>query len=258
LAPLLKNKATDFPSRTLFVHHQGRFGAPVGQGALIRDKDYAVMTEKWRMVCGELYDFQNDKSQRSDIASQHPEVVQRLKTAYDTWWNDVEVADEKYDPFIIDPAKQRSVTISAQNLLGGHVAYNQQHVRSGMLLEDSFAVIDVAKAGKYKITLRRWPRELDKAIDASVPKPVLDPKTHNPGQRLYNLPSKALNVTSARLKVGDFDETVPVKSGDKEVVFEVDLKKGEQKIETWFKLADGNSTAAYYQYIDPIRLAESR
>lgn len=60
----------------------------------------------------------------------------------------------------------------------------------------------------------------------------------------------ALNVVSARLKVGHFDKIVRVNGDEKEIVFEVDLPKGEQSIQTWFTTQQKEQNAAYYTYIE--------
>ena len=65
LAPLLRNPATaaaDWPDRTLFVHNQ-RVIDPV------KGKNYAVMTDRWRLVNGrELYEIKSDPGQHRNVA----------------------------------------------------------------------------------------------------------------------------------------------------------------------------------------------
>ena len=55
--PLVEGKSFDWPERTLFVHHQGRFGQKITDDRPIKGKDFAVMTDRWRLVNGEeLFD----------------------------------------------------------------------------------------------------------------------------------------------------------------------------------------------------------
>jgi hypothetical protein len=73
--------------------------------------------------------------------------------------------------------------------------------------------LEVAEAGEYQITLRRWPEELDLSIDAALPPAPVSPQRHDTDFRLYNLPAGVIRATKARLEVHDFDETVPVQPG---------------------------------------------
>ncbi|NOR15818.1 MAG: sulfatase-like hydrolase/transferase, partial [Candidatus Aminicenantes bacterium] len=68
LVPLLTNRESTWPDRSLFVHNQ-RVDFP------IKYKDYQVLTPRWRLVkreTEELYDIDQDIGQRKNIAAQHP------------------------------------------------------------------------------------------------------------------------------------------------------------------------------------------
>ena len=41
------------------------------------------------MVNGELYDLKADPGETTDVADSHPEIVTRMLTAFDTWWDEV-------------------------------------------------------------------------------------------------------------------------------------------------------------------------
>ena len=138
--------------------------------------------------------------------------------------------------------------ISSQNLLGDKVAYSQRHVRAGEGGE-GWTVIDVEVPGPYRIALRRWPRESSLGICEEAPPYPMDPATHT----VTKIPCQAFNVVKARLRLGDYDQSVHVGADDQEVVFEVDLPAGEQRIQTWFMMQDGQQIAAYFTYIEPYR-----
>lgn len=246
LAPILTDKEAKLPERTVVVHNQGRFGNPIGEGLLIKDKDYAVMRGTWRLVGQELYDLSSDPAQRNDIASQHPQLAQRLRRDYESWWGSISERAREYCPFVINPAKQKTVMISSQNLLGSEVAYNQRHVRSGMPV-NGWTVIDVEVPGPYRIALRRWPRESKLAMRAAAPAFPQHPSTH----RVKDIPSQVLEVVKARLQVGRIDRSAAVRASDQEVVFDVELPKGQRRLQTWLTLKDGQRIAAYYIYIEP-------
>ena len=85
LLPLLENPKTAWPDRELFVH-VGRWekGADPNQSQY---KNCAVRSQRWRLINNQLlYDIQADPYEKDDVAAQHPQVVQRLRKAYDSWW----------------------------------------------------------------------------------------------------------------------------------------------------------------------------
>jgi hypothetical protein len=49
----------------------------------------------------EQYVFKADPSQRNDVASEYPEVSQRLKGAYNEWWGDI---SERFDRTHAEPS----------------------------------------------------------------------------------------------------------------------------------------------------------
>lgn len=85
LLPLLENPKTAWPDRELFVH-VGRWekGADPNQSQY---KNCAVRSQRWRLVNNQLlYDITADPHEKTDVAAKHPQVVQRLRKAYDSWW----------------------------------------------------------------------------------------------------------------------------------------------------------------------------
>ena len=85
LLPLLKDPSTDWPDRELFVHC-GRWNA--GKIDKAKYQKAAVRTERWRFINNsELYDISADPDQTTDVADANPEVVARLGTAFDQWWD---------------------------------------------------------------------------------------------------------------------------------------------------------------------------
>ncbi|MDP4720959.1 MAG: arylsulfatase [Akkermansiaceae bacterium] len=94
LLPLIKDPEAAWPDRKLFFH-SGRWpkeGAPgqFGKGSpdpdKYKDKKFAVRTDRWRLVSGELYDIDKDPGEQNDVSKQHPEVVQELRKAWDDYW----------------------------------------------------------------------------------------------------------------------------------------------------------------------------
>jgi hypothetical protein len=206
------------------------------------------MTENWRLVGKELFNIREDPGQKVDLAMDHPDIVKRLMEKYEAWWEDIDDKFNEYNRTVIGSGKQPETKLDCQFWHGPQALYNQQHVRAG-LPGNGFWDLRTDQEGTYRITLRRWPKELDIAIDDTFPAPVLDPTRHYTGDAFLKYHSGKLVPVKARLQVGEFDETQPVLPGQKDVVFLVNLPKGELDLQTWFTDEGGKEWGAYYVYI---------
>lgn len=243
LKPLLSGNPADWPERTLFVDTQAR-------DALTKWRATAVMTQRWRLVTdgkadqftgAELYDIQSDPNQAHDIAAQHPDVVAKLKAAYEDWWKIASARAKEYSRIPIGDEHANPVRLTAHDWHGRNgVPWNQQMIREG-IRANGYWTLQVARTGTYRIELRRWPTEVDLPIDA----PYHDAKPNRMG-----IPGAAIAAVKARLQVADFDQTIPVAAADKAAVFTVPLREGPVTLETWFLDADGKNRGAYYVYIE--------
>ncbi len=91
LAPLLKGTRQTLDDRMLVINYsrmpvQGREDEvqPKKEGA-------AVLWKRWRLLENErLYDLVNDPRQLTDIATSHPEVVQKMRAHLEQWWQSIE------------------------------------------------------------------------------------------------------------------------------------------------------------------------
>lgn len=90
---VIEGEKKEWPHRYLFFH-QGRWfnlnkanqPAPSPDG--FRDKKFAVRDEKWRLVEDRLFNLEVDPGERKNVAAEHPEVVAKMKAAYDVWWKE--------------------------------------------------------------------------------------------------------------------------------------------------------------------------
>lgn len=103
LWPLITGKvaAADWPDRTLFSQwHRGDVPE--------RFRAFAARSQKYKLVRAEgpsapqppafeLFDIEADPYESVDVSSHQPEVVARLKSAYETWFDDVS-RTRGYDP----------------------------------------------------------------------------------------------------------------------------------------------------------------
>ncbi|MEM1355416.1 MAG: arylsulfatase [Planctomycetota bacterium] len=149
-----------------FVHSQ-RTSDP------IKWRKSAVMTERWRLVNGkELYDIETDPGQQDDVASDHPDVVAKLTEAYEQWWGSLEPVFDEVVRIDLGGDENPTTLMSHDWLMEGAVftAWNQSHVRSNALINGPF-MVNVARAGRYRITPMRWPEYVDRpsgCIQASI------------------------------------------------------------------------------------------
>ena len=224
ISPLLHTDGKDWPDRSLVVESQ-RVVDP------IKWRKSAVMGPRWRLVNGEeLYDLQSDPKQATDLAAQHPDKLSELKGLYNEFWDDVSSEHDLTSYMIIGSDKSPIVSLSSHDwLIDKLPPWNQKHIKSGAVAEESFWAIEVEHDGDYEISLRRWPVEADKGINDGT----------------YG---KAFNYKQARMRIGDVDETKDIPVGAKEVTFKVSLKKGVTQLAPVFIGPDLTATP-YYAYV---------
>ncbi len=126
LVPLLKDPEAAWPDRKLCFHTgrwpkagaRGNFGKGDANPDSYKNKNYAVRSEKWRLVGPDaLYDIEKDPGEERNVFAQHPEVVSGLNQAYEAFWSrarplmvneDAPLDIEK--PFLVNYLKQKETT----------------------------------------------------------------------------------------------------------------------------------------------------
>lgn len=223
ISPLLAGEGAAWPDRSLIVQcSQTTTPPPKGRAA--------VLTQRWRLVGDrQLHDIQADPGQKTDVAAKHPEVVARLRAAYEQWWREVSRRFDDVSHIVIGSDRENPTALSSFDWHGvARVPWSQGAVRGGSPVNGWWAV-DVARGGTYEISLRRWPQAVDKPIIAAA----------NGG--------KAVPVTKARLRVADVDETMPVTAHMAAATFTVTLEPGATRLQTWLiDEKSGTSRGAYY------------
>lgn len=107
LVPLLQDPNAEWADRFIFVH-QGRWAK--GMAAQSKYKNCAVRNSRFRLVNNEeLYDIKNDPGETTNVISQHADVVEKMRKAYDRWWEEVLPAMENEDAVgpKVNPFKER-------------------------------------------------------------------------------------------------------------------------------------------------------
>jgi len=225
IAPLLKGDDADWPDRILVTDSQ-RIEHPE------KWRKSAVMTDRWRLINGkELYDLPRDPGQENDVADEYPNVVRKLRQAYEKWWEDVSQRFDEYCEIVLGSDEDNPARLTCHDWHGGGaVPWAQGHIRKG-LEANGFWAVDVAQAGAYEFSLRRWPMEVDAPINAAIPG------------------GRAIRAQQARLQIANVDVTKPIDAQAKEVTFKVSLPAGKTTLRTWFTADDGTSRGAFFAYV---------
>ncbi len=88
LLPLLLDRQAPWTDRTL-VTHVGRWEK--GQVEQAKFKNCSIRNQRYRLVENRaLYDLVEDRGEQTDVSAQHPDVVTKLRNAYDQWWGEIQ------------------------------------------------------------------------------------------------------------------------------------------------------------------------
>ncbi|WP_158968161.1 arylsulfatase [Paraglaciecola sp. L3A3] len=245
LAPILNDNQHNLAQRKMVIHNQAAFGKPLGDGALVKDKDYVVLQDKWRLVGKKLFNLESDRTQSKNLAQQYPKKAAELQTFYQDWWADV-TQYQRLSPTIINPAKQAEVTLTSQAWSGDIATYDQSHVRAGIRNRGAW-YIDVEVAGNYQVEFSRWPKESALSFGDLYQKDLSD-KRLDQNFNLYKLHSQAIKVKSVELILDQQKTLLNISQQQKVATFNVNLSKGLHKIEGLLH-THGEDLSAYYMYL---------
>lgn len=231
LATLLRGRASKLPdSERMLVVQYGE--APVYGNA-------AVLWKKWRLVMGkELYLIDEDPGQERNIASEHPQIVQRMQQHYRRWWDNVQATLDSMPRIHLGDDKANPTILYASDWRGDY-ADNWYNLAQG----DRKGVwnVHVARSGLYALTLYRWPPEANTALDAS-----LRGSRHREG--------RAVPIASASIRIGDVEckaDRLWDQSDAPSIRFTVQLQAGDCQLRTMFYDCDGKELcSAYYTRVE--------
>ena len=223
LKPLLDGAVDEWPSRTLFVQRQP------DQPKLLLDGNgdnpwrtphYCVLTERWRLVDGELYNIGEDPSQTNDLAQQHPEVVQKLKSSYRRHFADVFRDDAPYVRFQLGDQRENPTLLTVRDWhpTKGNVIWKQEQLSDDKLAINGFWAVNVTQPGRYTIRLTRFPDDAPASMGA----------------------------THAVLRLGDQKLEKQLREDDRSVTFEMQLPAGPAILQSWLSDTDGVVRGAYF------------
>jgi hypothetical protein len=217
---------------------EGR-GNPVEDRVLVESFRRVVMTDRWRLVNErELYDVRKDPAQRRDVAGEFPDVVAALKKTLDDYRR---TEDHRPHYVVVGSDRQNPVTLTGEDWQVGPLIY--QYWMGGVPRHTASQVwnVQVARAGRYRVALRRWPKETSARINAALPK----------GKWCHRMTRcDALAAVEARIRVGDAEHATPVTDEMQEAEFTVELAAGATTLQGWFVDDANKSWAACYVSVE--------
>jgi arylsulfatase A-like enzyme len=241
VADYLSGDVEGLPDRTEYIQYR--------QGTAPPEKwTNAVITKQWRLIRGEeLYDIKADPGQQNDVAQQFPDVVAELRSQHEAWWAEVSPQLETYCPISIGSEHENPARLDAMDVMGD-VAWHQSAI---VLAQKSTGLwtVDVEQPGEYTFSLRRWPKELDIAIEKGVSVEDADGHIYAIGDG----DSVAIHPVQARIKLFDQEWITPVEPGLNAAAFSTNISQtGVTQLEAWFLDEEGEETGAYYVYVERI------
>ncbi len=161
LAPLLRGEPGAWPDRELFIQwHRG--DAPE------RYRNCAVRSQDWKLVqplgAGEnwngktdfqLYDMAHDAFELKNVAAEHPEIVAKLKSAYESWFTDVTSGRDYSVPsrIFIGAAQENPVLLTRQDWRGKAANWGPKGI--------GYWEVNVVSRGPYEVKLRFAPSKAE-------------------------------------------------------------------------------------------------
>ncbi|WP_430931712.1 arylsulfatase [Saccharicrinis sp. 156] len=236
--------------RVLFVENQRTFTSQQWHQT-------AGMMNNWRLVNNkELYDLSKDFGQKNNVISQYPEVAHKIRKAYKAYWKRVSPGDRDKPRFIVGQKEDPEIFLSPSDWYLPKVPWNHAQVAAGSPEVGAWD-ITVSENGLYRFEVRRWPRETNAPIQG-VPTFIkkVDSWTIHGGvdKFIYGNETKILHIQTIKLEVGSHSETKKVNGNDKEIVFELNLQKGDTTVKgTMFNQEGELIAGTYYIYLAKVK-----
>ncbi|MEM7394920.1 MAG: sulfatase-like hydrolase/transferase, partial [Verrucomicrobiota bacterium] len=239
LAGLMKGTATELPDRKLVVQYRTS-GGPWDPAVVMWNKWRLLKPKKGRRpqppnAALELYHVGRDPGQSKNVAADHPDVLEAMKTHYETWHAEAKQLFDRTRWIRIGSTAANPMILYAQDWAGDYC--DNPGGLSAATAHGSWKV-DVDRAGVYEIELRRWPKEADKSLTEGWAK--------GPGGTARN----ARPIAAANLSIAGKNYTLDTMSGDTHAAFRVELPAGKTQLSTLFLNADDRSLcSAIYVYL---------
>ncbi|MDF7799254.1 arylsulfatase [Pontiellaceae bacterium B1224] len=223
LVPLLEGNQEAWDRDHAVLQFHG--GAAFPQDRLKTEYSY-ILTERWRLLNGKLlYDIEADPAQRNDVAAEHPEVVAELWSNYEPYWQSVVKGMTPVRLDLGNPT-ENPVELCSQDwyMPQGNPPWNFRLIGKLPRVTAPW-MVDVKKAGRYRFTLRQYPKLSDKTVEKTV---------------------------RAKVEIAGLSKEVVVKPGSKGIVIEMDLPIGEAELVTYLYDEKGEAGGAYFTEVEAL------
>ncbi len=201
-----------------------------------------VVWDSWRLVGeNELYDLSEDPAQENNIAEDFPEVLNKMREFYESWWANIQPEINHFVPVIIGSEKENPVFLNSDNWVSEAVNSQWNIARALGPPQGGVCHIHVLQEGKYRIELSRWPFHLKRNMVLPGPSTAVGGTMLRTGEEIP--------VEYGCFSV-DGSEPVIVKKDSPDAVkisYETYLQSGDITFQGWFKDKNGkNLCGAYY------------
>jgi arylsulfatase A-like enzyme len=190
-----------------------------------------VMYKDWRLNhLGELFNIADDREQRNDIAKDHPEIMELMYEKYSDWLSHTTGDIKVPVRFVLGDKRAPVISLTTQDsyMPKGNSAFSQKHV-SELNDKNGPWKVTLAKTGRYKFTLSRYPIYTGLPFNMNVHRDKVN-----------------FDAVQAKILVGDKIVQKEIKATDNKVVFELDLKAGDTDLQTWLISSDGMEIPSYF------------
>lgn len=228
--------------RTRFLHVLQSFDTP-------KAWECCVMRGPWRLVGhDELYHIGRDLEQRNNVIAQHTNIAKSLRSANQRWWQEAQAHFGEVCHIHLGDESKNPTTLVCMDVMGD-VAWQQPHIAEAAKTS-GFWNVDFVQEGRYRISLRRWPEELDLPIDGVITQENAEALAYGSKERGV----VQIQPDSASLSFGDQRHQQDIAGGDRRVDFEVDVEAGgPTRLEAWFLQSGEPLTSAYYVEVERLR-----
>mgnify|MGYP000270533193 FL=1 len=204
LKPLLTGDVEDFPQDRKLVIQCPR------QRDAEKWKNASVKKKHWRLVGRDkLLNVSSDLGTTENVADEHPEVVKELRAEYEKFWDSLPPQEETLAHHILGGKGFSGTRLNAMGWYKGAQPWRQREIPNP---GNGTWALKVVEPGTYRFDCRTYPEEAD----------------------------KPLNVSYAKLKIGNVVREKEVDPDARFVRFEIHLEAGEYDLKTW--LGSGRKT----------------
>lgn len=206
-----------------------------------------VLWNSWRLVGrDELYDVSRDPGQTKDVSGEYPSVVRKMRKFYETWWAALAPALPEFVPHLVGSSGENPVTLTSDFWMDSAYVNTQWKVAAmaGPPGGGTWA-IDVAREGKYRITLSRWPFHLQRPLTLAGPAAAVG------GTKLAQGRSVPVAAGCVSLDNAKPQTLASEQEGADNISMVVSIAKGRHTLRCWFRDSKGNDLCgAYYVKVE--------